>query len=216
MGEAKGLNIGLLALVALLAGAVLWAALFWQPQPPQRAATPVQHLPPGTLDLSLAAMGGPFTLDSADGAVTLDDLRGKVALIYFGYTFCPDACPTNLAIMAAGFGQMTEEELSKVQGVFVSVDPDRDTLARLKQYTDYFHPRIMGVTGTAEQVAEVAQRYGASYQIGTAKTAGGYLVDHSSYIHVVDQHGKLLFALPHAVAPELMVEAIRTLLNTNR
>lgn len=74
----------------------------------------------------------------------------------------------------------------------------------------------MGVTGTAEQLAGVARRYGASYQIGVAKTAGGYLVDHSSYIHVVDQQGNLLFALPHAVAPELMVETIRTLLNTDR
>ncbi|KAA3629579.1 MAG: SCO family protein [Proteobacteria bacterium] len=216
MSAAKGLHIGLMALIALLAGALLWAAFFWQPQPPQPSAAPDQDLPPGTLDLRLAAMGGPFTLDSADGAVTLDDLRGKVVLIYFGYTFCPDACPTNLAIMAAGFSQMSEEELAQVQGVFVSVDPDRDTLERLKQYTGYFHPRIMGVTGTAEQLAGVARRYGASYQIGVAKTAGGYLVDHSSYIHVVDQQGNLLFALPHAVAPELMVETIRTLLNTDR
>lgn len=215
MTKAKRVHVGLLALIALLAGLLLWVALFWQPEAPRQSSAPPLDLPPGALDLRQAAMGGPFALDSADGPVTLDDLRGKVVLIYFGYTFCPDACPTNLAIMAAGFNQMSEEELERVQGVFISVDPDRDTLERLKQYTGYFHPRIIGVTGTADQVSGVARRYGASYQIGAATSAGGYLVDHSSYIHVVDRQGRLQFALPHAVAPELMVETVRKLLNNN-
>lgn len=215
MGDIRKVHIGLMALIAMLAGALLWVALFWQPQPPQHAAEPLRDLPPGTVDLRLASLGGPFTLQSAEGELTLDAMRGKLVLIYFGYTFCPDVCPTNLAIMAAAFGMMREDELARIEGVFVSVDPRRDTLERLGQYTSYFHPRIAGATGTEQQIADVARRYGASYQIGAATSAGGYLVDHSSYIHVVNQEGRLLFALPHAVAPEKLVEVVRGLLNAH-
>ncbi len=204
----------LVALAALLAGLLLWVAFFWQPQPQQPSTAARETLPQGVLDLRLAELGGPFTLDTADGPLSLKDLRGKVVLVYFGYTFCPDVCPTNLAIIATAFNQLTPEERAQVVGVFVSVDPQRDTVQRLKQYAAFFHPQIVGATGTPEQIAEVTKRYGASYQIGASAGTGDYLVDHSAYTDVVDQQGHLLFALPHAMAPELIVETLRKLLKT--
>lgn len=195
---------------ALLAGLLVWVTLFWQPAPPARNLAPKpEYLPPGTIDLRRSTAGAEFTLDSAAGPVSLDQFQGKVVLIYFGYTFCPDVCPTNLAIMSAAFGMLTEAELEEVQGVFVSVDPERDTLERLEEYTDFFHPRIVGVTGKPSTVAEIAERYGAVYQRSQAQSAGGYLVDHSSYVYVVTPAGELEYALPHAAPPEIIARVVR-------
>ncbi|GAB4346497.1 MAG: hypothetical protein Kow006_05070 [Gammaproteobacteria bacterium] len=205
------------ALSALLAGVLIWVALFWQPAPPTSSVAPLpEFMPPGTIDFRPTTLGGEFVLDAAEGSVKLSQFRDKIVLIYFGYTFCPDACPTNLAIMSAAFGLMDEEELGEVQGVFVSVDPERDTPERLAEYTGFFHPQIIGITGTPERVAEVARRYGVAYQRSEAQSAGGYLVDHSSYIYVVAPDGKLEYALPHAAPPEVIVETVRMYLSRNK
>lgn len=205
----------LFALSVVLAGALLWAALFWHPQPSQQTLTTLDYLPPGTADLRPSDLGGGFTLKSADGPVSLKDFRGKVVLVYFGYTFCPDICPTNLAIIATAFNQLSAAEQAQVRAIFISVDPKRDTPQRLKQYAAYFHPNILGVTGSPDAIARVAKLYGASYRISATANDGEYLVDHSAYTDVVDQEGKLLFALPHAVAPDLLVKTLRNVLNHN-
>ena len=101
------------------------------------------------LPTTSAPTGGDFTLQSATGPVTLKDYRGKVVLLYFGYTYCPDICPTSLTATAQALGQLAPAELARVQTLFVSVDPERDTPARLKDYGAFFHPSIIGVTGTA-------------------------------------------------------------------
>ena len=109
----------LMAIAGLLAALVLGLAFFWQPELPERP------LPKAAL-----AEGGDFTLQSADGPVSLKDFRGKVVLVYFGYTYCPDICPTSLAATAEGLKLLTPDELARVAMIFVSVDPKRDTPAQ--------------------------------------------------------------------------------------
>lgn len=153
-----------------------------------------------------------FTLQGAGGPVSLSDLRGRVVLVNFGYTSCPDICPTVLANIAAGLKQLTAEEARQVSVVFISVDPGRDTPARLAEYTAFFHPAIMGVTGSAERIAEVAARYGAFYSLQKPDAAGNYVVDHSSEIFLVDRQGQLSAKIAADLEPTRLAQAIRPLL----
>jgi protein SCO1/2 len=189
----------LTAIAGLLALVVLGVALFWQPEMPERA-----------IPRAAIAAGGDFTLQSVTGPLSLKDYRGKLVLVYFGYTYCPDICPTSLAATAEGLKQLTPEELAKVAMIFISVDPKRDTPARLKEYAEFFHPAIVGATGTAEAIAEVAKRYGVFYAEQKVDTAGGgYVVDHSSDTFVVAPDGQLVAKIAHATPPDQVVVAIR-------
>lgn len=186
-------------LLAIAAGIALLAvglALFWQPGEPTRREA-----------------GGDFTLQSADGPVSLKDYRGKVVLLYFGYTFCPDICPTELTSTAAALKLLGPAESGRVAMLFVSVDPERDTPAHLKEYAAFFHPAMVGVTGTPETVATVAGQYGVYYARQKTDTAGGYVVDHSAELFLIDRGGRLVARLPHAAPPEQVVAEIRKHLN---
>lgn len=202
-------NRALLVLIGTLAAAIVGLALFWNPEPPA-GGQPHTALPAGT-----APAGGDFTLQSATGPVSLKDYRGKVALVYFGYTYCPDICPTSLAATAQAFGQLAPAELARVQSIFISVDPERDTPARLKDYGAFFHPSIVGVTGTPAELAEVAKRYGASYAKQQVAGAANYVVDHSALTYVVAPDGRLAGTLPHAAPPDQVVAEIRKSLSTS-
>lgn len=187
----------LLALITVLAAAVVGLALFWQPQP--AAPTAPGHGP---------AAGGDFVLESADGPVDTATLRGKVVLIYFGYTYCPDICPTSLTVTSQALKALAPEELARVRMVFVSVDPERDTPARLKDYVAFFHPAIVGVTGGKDAIAAAARQYGAIYarqDVGGA----GYVVDHSAWTYVVAPDGKLAGRIPHGASVEQTLAEIR-------
>ena len=189
----------LLAIAVLLAALVLGLAFFWQPELPERP-----------LPVAAAPAGGDFTLQSAAGPVALQDFRGKVVLVYFGYTYCPDICPTSLAATAEGLKLLTPEELARVAVIFVSVDPERDTPARLKEYGEFFHPAIVGVTGTAEEVAAIARRYGVFYARQPVATAGGgYVVDHTSDTYIIGADGRLDGKIAHAAPPEQVAAEIR-------
>jgi protein SCO1 len=193
----------LMTIAGLLAALVLGLAFFWQPELPERP------LPKAAL-----AEGGDFTLQSADGPVSLKDFRGKVVLVYFGYTYCPDICPTSLAATSEGLKQLTPEELARVAMIFVSVDPKRDTPARLKEYAGFFHPAMVGVTGTPEEIAGIAKRYGVFYAEQKVETAGGgYVVDHSADTYVIAADGRLVGKIAHATPPDQVVETIRKFLN---
>jgi protein SCO1/2 len=145
-----------------------------------------------------------FTMTRAsDGkTVTAADLKGKVVLLYFGYTFCPDVCPTtllNISDMLKSLGK----EADDVRVLFVTVDPNRDTLPVLKQYTNAFAPQIVGLRGTPDQLATLAKRYRVSYSVKPASQGHPYEVTHSSAVYVFDRQSniKLLFsglALPNA------------------
>lgn len=187
--------VGLAALTAGL-------ALFWQPGAPERP-----------LPRAEAPAGGDFTLASADGPVSTRDYRGKLLLVYFGYTYCPDICPTALATIAEGFRQLSPGDLAQVAMIFVSVDPERDTPARLRDYAGFFHPAIVGVTGSSGEVAAAARLFGAVYARQAAETAGGYVVDHSSDTFVVDSSGQLVGRIPHATPPAQVAASIRQYLN---
>lgn len=166
------------------------------------------------LDLLTAApSGGDFVLQSNQGKFRLVEQRGKLVLIYFGYTFCPDICPTNLAVLTQTLNELSQQELQQIQPVFISVDPTRDTLEHLQNYAQYFHQNIIGLTADAETVADVARRYGAAYRKVTGESKGGYLIDHSSFIYLVDQQGHLKHSFPHATDPRVMVNMIRQFLN---
>ena len=184
----------LVAFLQALAGGLYWAG------------TPV---PPAVPVASVAA-GGDFTLESADGPLRLADLRGKVVLLFFGYTYCPDICPTSLAATAAGLKRLTPAERAQVAVVFVSVDPERDTPARLKEYAAFFDPAIRGVTAAPAVIAEVATRYGAVYRRQDMATAGGsYVIDHSATTYVIDRSGRLSGEIAHAAPPDAVAGEIR-------
>jgi protein SCO1 len=163
--------------------------------------------------LSTTPTGGDFTLQSNQGPVSTTQFRGKVILLYFGYTQCPDVCPTSFSLMAQALNELTAQELDKVTGIFVSVDPQRDSVERLAEYVGYFHPSFIGVTGEPDAVSAAAKRYGVQYSYTDASdSAMGYIVNHSAAVYLVDQQGELRFAFPHETPPETMLGAIRMLL----
>ncbi len=134
-------------------------------------------------------------LVSADGAVRISDFFGKVVVVYFGYTFCPDVCPATLDKLAESVG-MLEDKSDDVQVVMVSVDPARDTPELLKEYVTYFHPDFIGVTGDEATVNRVATLYGVFYQQAEGTAATGYTIDHTSTVILVDREGYLKLVLP--------------------
>ena len=169
------------------------------------------HAPPEA-PLAGARIGGPFALTDQDGrAVTDRDFQGKWRAIYFGYTFCPDVCPTNLQQLMQGyalFAKTSPAAAAKLRPIFVTVDPARDTPAVLRQYVAAFGPGLTGLTGSDAQIADVAKRYGVAYQSHRTDGAAGYLVDHSSQTILFDEAGAPIALLPTdengaAVAAEL-------------
>jgi protein SCO1/2 len=156
--------------------------------------------------------GGDFTLHSGDKKVSLSDYDGKIRFIFFGYTSCPDICPTALAFISASLKQLTPDELEQVQVFFVSVDPERDTPQKLADYTKYFHPKILGITGTKTEIDQVVKQYGSAYRKVESDSAMGYLVDHSASVYVVGQKGKVVDMLPHGLPVESITKTIRDLI----
>lgn len=146
-----------------------------------------------------AAIGGPFTLVDKDGkTVKWEDFKGKYRIVYFGYTFCPDACPMDMQALMKGFGQFeraTPELAAKVQPIFITIDPERDTSEVVGQWTSAFSPRLLGLTGTREQIA-AAEKAFAAYSAKGEETSGGYLMDHSRIAYLMGPDGKPLAMLP--------------------
>lgn len=154
--------------------------------------------------------GGNFTLNTAKGEVSLDDLKGKLVLAYFGYTFCPDICPTNLGNISMAYRQLTDAEKAKIQIVFISVDPVRDTPDRLKEYADYFDMNAIAGTSDPKTIATTAHQYGVVY-LSHQKSASDdhYAVDHSAFTYIINQNGQLKIQLPHATSPDDFLKNIR-------
>ena len=157
----------------------------------------------------IEAIGGDFVLQSADGDIALKDLRGKVVLLYFGYTNCPDACPTTLQQWTKAFKKLQPDELNRVQGLMVSVDPERDSVKTLKAYVGFFHKNIIGVTGTPDNLHEITETFGTSYKIDEHLPGKGYAVDHSFYVFIIDPDGKARNRVDFTVGADELVELIR-------
>lgn len=152
-------------------------------------------------------------VQTATGPLDLVSLRGKVALVYFGYTFCPDICPTSLALTAAALKQLTPEERAQVAVVFISVDPGRDTPAHLAEYAHFFDAQIVGSTATASEIAALAAQFQVLYSVNApepGQAADAYVVDHSAFTTLVDRRGRQVAQLPHGTAPAVLVEQFRS------
>lgn len=195
----------LLAAIALLSGILAWLLFFWKP-------AEISPVGGDAAALVEAPLGGDFTLNSYRGAVSLADFRGRVVLLYFGYTWCPDICPTNLALFSRVLNELTPAELEQVQALFVSVDPRRDSPERLREYSTYFHERLIGITGSEQEVARVAALYGVAYRAVNPDTDANYAVDHSANSYLIDRQGRLIESLPHGTPAPVMLRAVRSLL----
>ncbi|WP_299196630.1 SCO family protein [uncultured Erythrobacter sp.] len=148
-----------------------------------------------------ATIGGEFALTSEDGeTVRWTDFDGQYRIVYFGYAYCPDACPTDVQRTMQGFAQFEQsapELAAKVQPIFISVDPERDTPEVLTQFTDAFSERMIGLTGTEEQIADVASKFSVYYTKFEANEEGGYLMDHSRISFLFGPDGEPISMLPH-------------------
>jgi protein SCO1/2 len=156
-----------------------------------------------------ALVGGPFTLTDQDGnAVTDQTYKGKLMLIYFGFTFCPDACPTALGVMSAALDKL-DTAADRVVPMLITVDPERDTPQVLKDYVSNFLPGMVGLTGTPEQVAEVAKAYRVYYQKAAGATGEDYLMDHTLLIYLMDGEGKYITHFGPDATPDQIADEIR-------
>ena len=183
-------------------GAILGTAWVVQPFSTQKNATQIIT--------SDKPQGGNFSLTGIDGIKQLSDYKGKLVLLYFGYTYCPDICPTNLGNLSMAYQQLTDKEKAGLQIIFISVDPERDTPARLQEYANYFDSNIVGLTSTAETIAQVSQQYGVVYaKVNDPNNGTNYAVDHSAFTYVVDLEGKLQNQLPHATTPDMFIKTIK-------
>jgi protein SCO1/2 len=159
------------------------------------------------------AIGGPFTLTDQNGKrVTDQDLRGKPTIIYFGYAYCPDVCPTSLLLMQTAVDQLGPQAAAKVNQVFITVDPERDTQSALKEYVAQFGPTMVGLSGTAEQTAAVAKAFRVYYQKVPGKDGAPYLMDHSSIFYMMDRDFRFVKHFTHQSKAEDIAAALKPLL----
>jgi protein SCO1/2 len=200
--RAGALGVGM---VALLAAATYYSANGLPRHWGARAAT-VFH----ARDVSAEGWGGGFTLSDAAGRPrSLADFRGKVVLLTFGYTHCPDACPTTLAKLAE-VRRLLGPEARHVQGIFVTVDPERDTAPLLGRYVPSFDPSLIGLRGTEAQTDAAAQAYHAQYQI--TEYQGNIMVDHTTSTYVIDPEGKTRLVSPYDQTARALADDVLALL----
>ncbi len=153
-----------------------------------------------------------FELTAAHGQkVSLKDFKGKLVMLYFGYTFCPDVCPATLSELRGALN-LLGRQADEVQTIMISVDPERDTPEMLAEYVTHFHPSFLGVTGTPDEIAEVATLYGIFYEAHEGTEATGYLVDHTATVMVIDQDGHLKLVFPFGEPAENIAEDLEHLL----
>lgn len=153
-----------------------------------------------------------FTLVGAGGKeVKLSDYRGKLVVLYYGYTFCPDVCPTSLAEVTKAV-QALGKKAEDVQVIMVTVDPERDTPERMAEYMAFFNPSFVGLSGTPDQIAEAATPFGIYYQKNEGTPASGYLVDHTATINVLDREGRMRLVWPFGTEGDAMAADLKQML----
>lgn len=193
---ALGLSVVAIIIIVFLAGRLYFGVVGGSEQEAVITPTP--------------AIGGPFTLvDQDDTTVTDADFRGRYMLVFFGYIYCPDICPTGLSRNSDALDLMGEEA-DKVVPIFITIDPERDTVEQMKEFATFFHPRLVALTGTLEQIAAVAKAYRVYYAKAQEEGAeeDEYLMDHSSITYVMGPDGKFLSHFGHDVSPERMAERL--------
>ena len=202
--RAGGARLWLVLGIAVLLAAVLGWMRFSTPPPSPQG------------NLAGASLGGPFALVDQDGHRVRDtDFAGRWRLIYFGYAFCPDICPTDLAFLGRGlaaFEAQVPTAAAKVAPIFNTIDPARDTPATIKPFVAAFHPRLVGLTGTQAEIDAVAKAYGVYAKTVDTGDPEAYLMDHSAMIYLFDPEGRPVAFLPHQ---GLSAEAVTQLLATH-
>jgi cytochrome oxidase Cu insertion factor (SCO1/SenC/PrrC family) len=196
MFKTKEALIPYLLLVAALAGGLLWHESENVPGLGRTVTT-------GTADV-----GGPFTLTDQDGKKrSLSDFRGKYVLIYFGYSFCPDVCPTTLGVVAEALDRLGTDA-NRIVPVFITIDPERDTPSVLKTYMAAFGPRFVGFTGSPSEIAAVEKSYRVYAKKSPIK-GGGYGVDHSSVLYLMGPDGRLVSFYDELIPPKDLAKDLK-------
>ena len=189
-------------------GVGLWLMLM-----PAGAADAPARSPAEIMDILMwnrEPVGGPFELTDHTGRVRTErDFRGQLMLVYFGFTYCPDICPADLQAIGLALDKLGHDG-ERVQPLFVTVDPERDTAEHLAEYVPLFHPRLIGLTGSLEAVRRAADAYKVYFaKVPTGKEASDYTVDHTAFIYLMDRDGNYLGFFPPGTSADRMVEIIR-------
>lgn len=168
---------------------------------------------PGALSVGKALVGGPFQLtDHLGKRVTDKDFRGRYMLVMFGFTFCPDVCPSGLQVMSAALDKLGKKG-EKITPIFISVDTERDTPAQLAQYVPSFHPRLIGLTGTPQEVDAAAKAYRVYYKkVRDEKSSAAYTIDHTALIYLMGPDGAYVAHFSHAAGVDVVAERLGKLL----
>lgn len=154
-------------------------------------------------------IGGDFTLHSSSGPVSLKQFSGKAVLLFFGYTHCPDVCPTTMSNVSETLDLLSESEREKVQPLFITVDPLRDSVEHLAKYVAFFHPKIIGLSGTTDEIKSVAQKYTVEYFKDGEEAADKYLISHTSYLFLINPEGEVSDLMSDHTSPADIANTLR-------
>ena len=160
----------------------------------------------------VTAIGGHFQLTDHTGQKrTSESFKGQYTLVYFGYTFCPDVCPTGLQVMTQAIDQLDDKTQNKITPLFITIDPKRDTVDQLNSYVSNFHPRLVGLTGTDEQIARAARAFRVYYSQSTEDegASNDYLLDHSSIIYLMDSAGTYITHFTHTTTVSKILATLK-------
>ena len=158
-------------------------------------------------------IGGPFEMTAHTGErVTEKSFSDQYMLVYFGYTYCPDVCPIGLTIMTDAYAELPDGIRNQIVPIFITVDPERDTVEAVKDYVELFHPDLIGLSGTVEDIAETAKAYRVYYSKVDSGDDEDYLVDHSAFTYLMDKNGEYFTHFSHGITSEKMNEKLNELL----
>jgi cytochrome oxidase Cu insertion factor (SCO1/SenC/PrrC family) len=195
-------------MMRLLACAFAFAAYLATAHAGEAAGQPTAAEMMDDLMYGRGLIGGPFTLLDQDGRARSDsEFRGKLMIVYFGYTFCPDVCPTDLMAITQAL-EALGPEAAGIQPIFITIDPERDTRV-MREYVSAFHKSFVGLTGAPEDIRKVANSYKAFYaKVGDAKS-GDYAIDHAGVIYLMGRDGRYLGFMPPQTGPDRLIEILR-------
>lgn len=197
-------RLAVLAAIGLAIGA--FAGLVMFPEVMRKAI-------PDQASVGRALVGGPFSLiDHTGKRVTDKDFKGRYMLVMFGFTYCPDICPSGLQVMAAALDKLGPKA-DKITPILITVDPERDTPEALKAYVPSFHARLVGLTGTPQEIAATTKSYRVYYKkVTDEKNPGAYTIDHSALIYLMGPDGAYVAHFPYATSPDVLAERLGKLL----
>jgi protein SCO1 len=185
----------------------------WLTLAPAYAADAPARSPAEVMDILMwnrEPVGGPFELTDHTGRIRTErDFRGQLMLVYFGFTYCPDICPADLQAIGLALDRLGDDA-ARVQPLFVTVDPERDTAEHLAEYVKLFHPRLIGLTGSLDAIRKAADAYKVYFaKVPIGKEANDYTVDHTAFIYLMDRDGNYLGFFPPGTSADRMAEIIR-------